>query len=229
MTDIHSHILPFVDDGSDSVEKSLQLVKTLAEQGVKRIILTPHFKKSAFETETAKIKEVFNDFCNSVKNLGLGVELYLGQEIFFNDSVYDLFSEGKLLTINDSKYVLLEFDYFQFQDVEDYVYNLKVMGYVPVIAHVERYTYLDVKSMMSLSKMGALLQVNSACILGKYGKKLQKKVFSLIKAGCVDFIASDMHYDRQTSLTESYSVIKKRFGLDVAEKLYKTNAQIFFS
>lgn len=229
MTDVHSHILPFVDDGSDSVEKSLQLVKSLAEQGVKRVICTPHFKKTVYEKGTSQIIKIFNEFYERVKSEGIEIELYLGQEVFCNKEIYNLLKEDKVLTVNNSKYILLEFDYFNYQDIEDYVYNVKTMGYIPIIAHIERYKYLNVNTLVNLSNMGSLIQVNAASITGGYGKDFQKKVFATIKSGLVDFVATDCHYGRQASLSEAYKIVKKRFGLDVAERLFKTNAQILFN
>lgn len=227
MTDIHSHLLPFVDDGSDSYEKSLEIIERATSQGVDKIILTPHFKRKFYQVSSKKIKEEFDKFNKAVIDRALPVKLYLGQEILCDAKVYDDLREGKLLTINETKYVFLEFDYFEYMDIVDFAYNVKAMGYIPVIAHIERYKYLTAQSLIELKHEGALIQVNSASITGKYGKEFRKKVFASIKSGLVDFVATDTHTNREESLNDAYKIVKKRFGKDVAYNLFIGNAEKF--
>lgn len=227
MIDIHSHVLPFVDDGSNDNEKSLELLKTLVEQGVSKVICTPHYKRDIYELSTSLIKKRFNEFCALVKEREIPIELYLGSEILCEQGVYDLIRENKVLSLNGSKYVLLEFDYFNYADIVDYAYNIKTMGYIPVIAHIERYSYLSAKRLIELREMGALIQVNSSSITGESGKEFMKKAFATIKAGFVDFIASDAHVGRNVSIQKAYKIIKRKFGTSVAEDLFINNAEIF--
>lgn len=228
MTDMHSHILPFVDDGSNSVDKSLQLVKTLTEQGAKKIFLTPHYKAGEHEKSAQEIKERFDNFYKEVKDSKIDVELYLGQEIFCNENTYDLLKEGKLLTLNNTKYILIEFDYFNYTDISDYVYNLKTLGYIPIIAHIERYKYLDADTLIDLKHMGALIQVNASSVVGKRNKTYQKKVFAAIQLGLVDFVSTDIHIGRECFYEKAYNIVKKKFGKNVAEKLFIENAKVLY-
>ncbi len=229
MVDVHSHILPFVDDGSDSVEKSVNLVKNLVSDGVRRIILTPHYKIGIYEKGKEEILENFNSFKLEVKNRGIDAELYLGQEVFCDNKIYELLEQKKVLTINNTNYLLIEFDYFSYADILDYCYNIMQMGYIPVIAHIERYRYLDANTLIDLHHLGALIQVNASSVIGQHGKKFQKRVFAAIKSGLVDFVTTDVHFSRESSLLSAYNVISKKFGNLLANDLFIENSKVFFN
>ncbi len=229
MVDVHSHVLPFVDDGSDSLENSVALVKKLCDDGVKKIILTPHYKIGINEIDKSELFKIFQDFQIEIKNRGFEVELYLGQEVFCNSKIFSLLKEDKVHTINGTKYLLIEFDYFNYIDILDYAYNIKAMGYIPVIAHIERYVYLDADTLIGLHQLGALIQVNASSIIGDYGKKFQKKVFAAIKSGIVNFVATDVHHGREVLLSSAYKIVSKKFGKNVAENLFINNAKVFFN
>ena len=229
MVDVHTHILPFVDDGSDCVEKSVNLVKNLVKDGVSKIILTPHYKRGVYEIERDELLEKFNSFVSEIKNREIDVQLYLGEEIFCNNRIYSLLEQKKVITINNTNYLLIEFDYFNYSDVLDYCYNIMQMGYIPVIAHIERYRYLDANTLIEIREIGALIQINASSVIGDHGKKFQKRVFAAIKSGLVDFVATDAHANRESSLQSAYKVISKKFGSKVADDLFVNNAKIFFN
>jgi protein-tyrosine phosphatase len=228
LIDVHSHLLPFVDDGSDSLDGSIDLIKKLELEGVSKIILTPHYKHGVYKTTKSELKDKFDTFCSEVKSRGLNVQLYLGQEVFCDEKIYTLLKNKEVLTINDTNFILLEFDYFNYSDILDYAYNISQMGYVPVIAHIERYRYLDADTLIELHHMGALLQINASSVIGEHGKKFQKRVFAAIKSGLVHFVATDIHKSRECSLNDAYKVVCKKFGKIVADNLFINNAQIFF-
>lgn len=229
MIDVHTHILPFVDDGSDCIEKSVNLVKNLVKDGVSQIILTPHYKRGVYEIERDELLEKFNSFVSEIKNREIDVQLYLGEEVFCDNRIYNLLEQKKVLTINNTNYLLIEFDYFNYSDILDYVYNIMQMGYIPVIAHIERYRYLDANTLIELHQLGALIQINAPSVVGDYGKKFQKRVFAAIKSGLVDFVATDAHADRESSLLSAYKVVSKKFGSKVADDLFINNAKVFFN
>ncbi len=228
MVDVHSHILPFVDDGSDSVEKSIEIVKKFASDGVTKILLTPHYKKGIYQVGVEELKRKFEDFKSQVKDSGIGVELYLGQEVFCDSKIFSILKNNEVYTLNGTNYLLIEFDYFNYTDILDYAYNIKMLGYIPIIAHIERYGYLDVDTLIGLRELGALIQVNASSVVGDYGKKFQKKVFATIKSGLVDLVASDVHYGREVSLLSAYKVVSKKFGKKTAEDLFVNNAKVLF-
>lgn len=227
MTDIHSHVLPFVDDGSDSFDNSFALLENIVSQGVDKVILTPHFKRGTYNLSADVLKEKFSEFSKAVSERNIPVKLYLGQEILCDGNVYDLIKEGKVLTMNGTKYVFLEFNYFGYTDIVDYAYNVLAMGYIPVIAHIERYVYLSLKSLVELKKIGALIQVNASSITGESGRAFRKKTLATIKSGLVDFVATDAHFGRTSNLLKAYKIIKRKFGETVANDLFNENAKVF--
>lgn len=225
MIDVHTHILPFVDDGSSDVESSLDMVNECYLSGVKEFVFTPHYRIDEYETSVEEIKRVYNEFKAILSEKFADVKTYLGQEIFCDGKIYELLNEGKVLTINGGKHVLLEFNYTAETDIADYVYNLSNMGYVPIVAHVERYEYLtDIRQIAELKENGALIQVNSSSVTGKESKPFKRKVKNLIKNGLVDFIASDVHSDRYLNIADAYKYVAFKFSKSVADDLFNNNA-----
>ncbi|MBE5743225.1 MAG: hypothetical protein E7358_00715 [Clostridiales bacterium] len=226
MIDIHSHILPYVDDGSNDSEESISLLENMVSQGVDKIICTPHYKRGIYDLSASQIRLKFNEFNNLVIERNIPVKLYLGSEILCDDRVYDVIKNGNALTINDKKFVLIEFNYFYPDDVIDYAYNVKTMGYTPIIAHVERYNYLTIEDIFELKNLGALIQINTSSIVGENGKEFRKKAFNAIKRGLVDFISTDAHVNRKVEIEKCYKIIKRKFNKEVADNLFENNAKI---
>ncbi len=226
---MHSHILPNVDDGSTSFETSLAILKKQEKIGVEKVILTPHFKSGAYEVSVNEIQQKFLDFKNKVKENGVNVQLFLGQEVYCDSDIYDKLKNGVVCTLNDTKYLLLEFDLFHHSRIQDYVYNLTTMGYVPVIAHIERYTYLDAETIIDLKQMGALIQVNAESVIGLNGKHLQNYMLEAIAKGLIDFVASDIHTNRSMHLDKAYKIVSKRICEEAAHAVFYENAKNYFN
>ena len=223
MTDIHCHILPFVDDGSDSVEKSLEMLKDGLKQGVNKVICTPHLRGKAFNKTDEEIKAVFEDFKKEVERAEIPVEIYLGREItVYNGMIEDL-KNGKFLSMAGSKFVLLEFPYETETDVEEICYNVKLLGLVPIVAHVERYSYLrDCESILRLRQLGAIIQINASTLIEKVFPKERKFVKKLLKLRYVDIVASDYHYVRKNCMAEAYAKVKSKYK-DYADLIFDVN------
>lgn len=225
MIDIHTHILPFLDDGSDSIENSLQLLKEEESMGVTDVICTPHFRaphiKSAEET-----KAVFEDFKLKAKEAGINVNLHLGQEIAVEGKdVKALLRNGEILTVNDSKWVLIEFDFIKKCEIVEMVYELRNSGYIPIVAHLERYHYATEDIAYEIKVEGGYIQVNAGALVGKSARKNKKFAKRLIKGGFADFVASDVHHGRINNLLKAYQYVDKKFGRPAAEVLFKINAK----
>ena len=222
--DIHSHLLPNVDDGSKDFSMSLEVLKKQESVGVERIVLTPHYKGDVYNISASELQKIFLEFKTKVKERGLNVQLYLGQEIYCDSNIYDNLKSGVVSTLNGTKYLLIEFNYFVETDIADYVHNLTMMGYIPIIAHVERYTYLDWNTIFDLKQMGALIQVNASSIIGENGRRVQKYLLKAMSKGLIDFVASDIHMMRQTSLDKAYKKITKVLGDETAKRVLYDNA-----
>lgn len=221
MIDIHSHVIFSVDDGSDSLEKSIELVTKAKNAGVKDLICTPHFRLKQFETPVEVIKQNFEKLKERAEDIG--VNLYLGQEIALKN--LKVFRQHQFLTLADSSYILLEFDYNNYVDIDSIVYDLKIDGYIPVIAHIERYTYVRTADVKQFINDGAKIQINADSVCGGMFSPFKKKVMKYLKLGLVDFVASDMHYNRAYKLSDAYKIIVKKFGKNTAEQLFELNAR----
>ncbi len=227
MIDVHSHLLPFIDDGSRSVEKSIEMVKTARKQGVTHLFLTPHFRSPYFYNKETLI-DSFNEFKNRVESENIDINLYLGQEIRINKTGKERLQNGELITLNDTNYLLVEFSLAHREnreDVADVVFELKQSGYSPIVAHFERYAFADLQTAVNIKRVDGLVQINAESVLGKNGFACKRLVFSMISQGLVDFIGSDMHDNRKYLMEKAYKKISKKFGEDIANDLFINNAK----
>jgi protein-tyrosine phosphatase len=224
MIDVHSHLLPLVDDGSDSEELSLYLLKQAGLFGVTDMILTPHYKEG-FKTSPEELKEIFSKFNQKKNEQGINVNLYLGNEIHYGKNTRKHLKDCSVLTLNGTKYVLVEFDYFKPIDATEVVYALIYDGFIPIVAHVERYVYISISDVLEIKSMGGLIQVNAGSLVGDVKGRLKRRVKKLIKLSLVDFIASDAHASRHNYLKSAYDYVNKKFGNETANKLFIENAK----
>ncbi len=213
MTDMHTHILYGVDDGADSREISNYLLTQARQNGIERIVLTPHQNEELKRSE--ELKERFKIFKEEFKDFN--IDFYLGSEIYYYDSMIKDLDNKELLTINDTKYILVEFSTRMETDIASIIYDLIVRGYKPIVAHIERYHYLELKDYDDIKKNGALIQVNSKSFLNKAYKKQLKY---LLKNKLIDFISSDCHNKtRDLDFTDSKKLISKKYK-DQYDKLF---------
>ncbi|MBQ6979215.1 MAG: capsular biosynthesis protein [Clostridia bacterium] len=218
MIDIHSHIIPNIDDGSRSIEDSLAMLKTSAISGVSDIICTPHYREG-YKKTPAEIESAFKLLKDSAKSQGIPVNLYLGEEIFVTKNIKTELKEKQVLTLNGTKFVLLEFDYNINSEISEIVYELSRIGYIPIVAHVNRYNYLSIDDVIDIKRSHGLLQVNADDVLrnlGRFGKNAKK----LFNKGLVDFVASDIHANRENKMSEAGQIVKKKFGEDAYQVVF---------
>ena len=211
MFDIHTHNIPYVDDGSSSLEESINMIKHEIDIGVTDIICTPHHIFHRYETTVEVIKERFNFLKEEVEKLNLPIKLYLGQEICYThrEDIISMLKNGTLLTLNNTNRVLLEFSFTREpEDILDVIYNFNINGYEVIIAHVERYEWMTLDKVVALRNEGALIQINSNSYLGLTTWKEKRFVKKLLKHNLVDFVASDTHSFRPSTLDKSYKKIK---------------------
>lgn len=212
MVDIHTHVIPFVDDGSPNLETSLEMIKHEIAIGVDTIICTPHHIYHRYEKSVEEIKKNFQLLEEAVEKENLPIKLYLGQEICYThrEDTISLLKEGKLLTLNNSNKVLLEFSFTREpEDLLDIIYNFGVNGYEVIIAHVERYEWITYQKVEDLRMEGAKIQINSNSYLGMTSFKEKLFTKKLLKHGLVNYVASDTHSFRPSTLDKSFKKIKK--------------------
>ena len=211
MFDIHTHIIPYVDDGSSSLEESINMIKHEIDIGVTDIICTPHHIFHRYEASVEVIKERFEFLKEEVEKLNLPIKLYLGQEICYThrEDIISMLKNGTLLTLNNTNRVLLEFSFTREpEDILDVIYNFNINGYQVIVAHVERYEWMTLDKVVALANEGALIQINSNSILGLTSWKEKRFVKKLLKKGLVDYVASDTHSFRPSTLDKSFKKIK---------------------
>lgn len=203
MIDIHSHILPAVDDGAKSIDESLELIRLELKNDVDTIVLTPHFNPMSddFESFLLKRENAYNVLQQAVDSEKLPIRLILGAEIFFSPELLNL--DLDKLSIGDTDYILIEFPFNYYPTwAAEVFYQLLIKGKTPIIAHVERYSYFEQNPFLlyKLVESGCYAQINADSILRHLRSKFIKKCIS---HNLVHFIASDSH-----SPTGRYPVIK---------------------
>ena len=229
MIDIHSHILPGVDDGAQSLEDSLAMARQAVEQGISTIVATPHHN-SKYENNKEMIMPRVVELNNSLQKAGIPLQIIPGQECRIYGELIEGLQKGELLTINDSgKYMLVEFSSSSVpMYAEQLLYNVQFEGIVPIIVHPERNQKLisEPDMIYEYVEKGILMQVTAASVVGAFGKKVQKFCMQMLEANLVHFIASDAHNvtTRDSKMKEAYDLIEKKFGREYVSYL-KENAR----
>ncbi len=232
--DIHSHVIPGIDDGSETLEKSIGILHGMESAGVKNLMLTPHYSvRRGYTPSKEKIISSYEILREECRKREIGINLYLGCEIEYSSDIPLMLQSGKLLTLADTKCVLVEFaPYASFNDILSAVHGVIQIGYIPVIAHIERYSPMikDIKNITCIKHIGALVQVNVDSVISekflmrRFIKKIMKKQF-------VDFIAGDVHSDLYTvsQLERCARIIEDLSAKDYADKIMFDNAKDIFA
>lgn len=229
MVDLHSHILPGVDDGSPNVETSLMMLQQAKKAGTKAVVLTPHVNRFGDGKNLAgEIINIFEEFKQKTIDEDVGVDVFFGGEIFCTGNVLDFAAQRLLPTINHSRYMLVEF-YFQ-EKIEYIIRTLRAlceMGYVPIVAHPERYDCIKDNSLdvIRLMNSGALIQVNKGSLAGDFGAKCKDVAWDLVYRRMVHFVATDSHNldTRNTEMDFVFDAIKKEINENYALSLFDYN------
>ena len=229
--DIHTHILPGVDDGARDLAESLLIIEEAIEVGVKEIILAPHLLCNGVNLD--KISQCFKSFGEAVAQRGLGVKLHLGPELMLSFELPESIGADKRLTIKgDGLYALIEMPSFEIPVyAPDVFFGLLTRGVTPILAHPERCLDVvrDYRQVSSFVNNGVMIQINAGSILGKYGRKVRSASISLIKAGLCHIVASDTHRSGviNTLLPEAFSFLEKTIGnARTVEMVYSNPAKL---
>ena len=192
MTDLHCHILPGLDDGADSFEESLAMAAMAAHQGIHHIVATPHCLTGGAR-QTQEHVQLLQELLQEEQ---IPVRLYAGMEIFGTHDTARLLREGRLLTLNDSRYPLIEFDFYTDGEEETQILHAVLeAGYTPLVAHPERYSCICQEPELAdlWLKMGCLFQINRGSLLGRYGHNAQQMATSLVRRGFATVVSTDAH------------------------------------
>jgi len=195
-TDIHSHLLPGVDDGSADVEESLAMIKKLSELKYEKLILTPHINHGYPENKPAFLKAVFEKLLHRIKEEGINISLELAAEYLLDDMFETHFSNGNLMTFG-KKYLLIELSYyFPPVNLNNVIFNLQIEGYKVVLAHPERYVYWhnSFQTFEDLKNRNVYFQLNMVSLTGVYSHQVRRFAEKLVDNQMVDFTGTDLHH-----------------------------------
>jgi protein-tyrosine phosphatase len=209
--DIHSHVLPGIDDGAKTIEDSKFLLENMIEFGFSKVITSPHTIENIWNNTPETISKSLQFTKENLSELTGKVELKAASEYIMDDYFASLFEDGKLLTLKDN-YVLVEMSYINPPiQLYDYIFKLQVAGYIPVLAHPERYAFYhsDVSNYAKLKKAGCYFQMNLLSATGYYGKEVAKIADILLKKGMIDFVGSDFHHKHHVASFSNPIIIKE--------------------
>ena len=234
MIDIHTHIIYDVDDGSDTLEESIAILKRAYENGVTDIILTPHYLDEASYNKE-KVLNNYNMLLEKVKEHNIDIRIYLGNEIAVYGNITKILEDDRVQTMAGSRYILIEFPIATDVDyILDTIYEIKLKGLIPIIAHPERCECFvsHIERIDDAIKEGALIQCNTGSLTGLYGANAKKIVKKLLRENKIAFFATDTHklnnkrYDDLINIEEE---VLKTVGLYQKNKLFVHNARCILS
>lgn len=211
MIDMHSHILPGIDDGAKSIEESIEMIKEAYKAGFTAIVSTSHYIEDSYDASKQKRYELIKIIEKRLENENIDITIYNGAEAYVNTNLNDLIKKEELVTINETKYLLIELPMNnKIIYLNEIISELKDNGIIPIIAHPERYSYVqkDPKILNDLIDQGVLFQSNYGSLIGKYGKDAQKAVKKLLKNNMIQLLGTDTHRSNST-YTQMDEIIKK--------------------
>ena len=208
--DIHSHLLPGIDDGAKTFEDTLGLIKSLQSFGITQIITTPHIIQHVWNNTTEIITNTKNETQTKLITENIKIPLKAAAEYLMDDQFEVLVKNKDLLTLKDN-YVLVEMSYINAPiQLYNILFDLQVAGYIPVLAHPERYLFYhnNFNEYSKLKKAGCLFQLNLLATTGYYGKGVTKIAEELLKKGMYDYVGSDVHHKNHIASFEKRIEIK---------------------
>ena len=224
--DIHSHILPNLDEGSSCIEESVEMLQIAREDGISGIVATPHILAGVYNNTREKIEEAIIEL-NAAHS---GVQVYIGAEVRINRNLALRVRNNELPLLNGKKFLLLELPTYVLPpilEIENIINNLKMSKINPIIAHPEKNMPIlnDLSLMERFMRCGASFQVTAMSITNHSGKRIQQAALKMIRKGYVHAVASDAHdaKKRPPILSNAYKIIKKKFGTEEAERLFRHN------
>jgi tyrosine-protein phosphatase YwqE len=193
--DMHSHLIPGIDDGSRSMDETIAMLAKFESLGYKKIVTTPHIKQEVYPNTSEIIKQGLKQVQETVKSLGLSIEIEAAAEYYFDDHLIELIKNNDVLSFGDN-YVLVEFSFHTPPIFESQLFfEMQMAKYKPILAHFERYPYFhdSLDNAREFREKGVNIQVNLNSLTGHYGPQVRKQAEKLIDANLVDFVGSDCH------------------------------------
>lgn len=196
-TDIHSHLLPGIDDGSKNFETTLSLIQSLQKIGFEQFVTTPHIIKNIWDNSRSGIETLCDSTTEKLYKENINLPFKAAAEYMMDDSFSKLMESEKLLTLKDN-YLLVEMSYINPpMQLYDIIFDIRIAGYQPVLAHPERYIFYHTNfgEYNKLKKAGCMFQMNLLSTVGYYGSAVAKVAQKLLEKGMIDFTGSDLHHE----------------------------------
>lgn len=231
MIDIHSHILPNIDDGAKNIEETLHLLREAKQVGFQAIVSTSHYMEGYYETNVPEREMWMKVIYEKGQEENIGLKLYLGNEIYLSENIVELLKNGKASTINDTSYILFEMPLnVEPLNLYNVIYEMQENKLIPILAHPERYSFIQQNPdlIYDLVEKGIYMQSNYASIIGYYGKRAQVIVKKLLENNMVHFLGSDVHRKNTIypKIPEILTKLEKIVGKEELEKLTTTNPKL---
>ncbi len=200
--DMHSHVLPGIDDGAQTLEESVVLVQAMMNLGIKKIIATPHIMVDYYRNTPETIGEALKILKKELQKQYIEIELEAAAEHLLDEGFEILLEEGRVMPMRDN-YLLFEMSFIDVHpNLIPIVQLMKDMGYKPILAHPERYGYFTIENCENLKSLGCDLQMNTISLTGYYGAKTKTMAEAMVDHNLVDFISSDMHHVKHAAALE---------------------------
>ncbi|WP_428659251.1 tyrosine-protein phosphatase [Runella sp.] len=204
-TDMHSHLLPGIDDGSPDMPTTMEYLTQLQEIGYQKVITTPHVMRELYPNKAADIKALAAKVNEEAVAAGLTIKLEASAEYMLDDGFDTLLENDQLIPIAN-RYILIEMSYVApTLNYENTIFKIQAQGFIPILAHPERYNYLSMSDFERIKSLGCLLQVNLLSLTGYYGKHTQAIGQQLIQQKHASFLGSDMHHNRHLEAIKEIS------------------------
>jgi tyrosine-protein phosphatase YwqE len=216
--DIHSHLLPGIDDGAKTIEDTISLMQQMKAIGFENIITTPHIITNVWDNTESSIEKKHEETTNTIKNKNIDATFSFAAEYMMDANLIKRIEKGKLLTIKDN-FVLVEISYIcpplQLYDI---IFELQLEGYKPILAHPERYLFYhtNFQEFDKLKQSGCLFQLNLLSTVGYYGPKISHIANELLKKGLINFVGSDIHHQNHLDAFNKKIEIKNQKELEKA-------------
>ena len=222
-TDIHSHLIPGVDDGSPDIETTILIIKELQNLGYKKIITSPHVMSDFYKNSSEIILKGLDDVRTELKNQNINIEIDAVAEYYIDYDFEQKIGKEKFLTFGDN-YILVELSFIEAsKNFFEIIFKLQLEGYKVVLAHPERYNYFDMQDYINLVDRGVFLQVNLLSLIGYYSPIIKRKTEDLIAANMISFIGSDCHNIKHAELYKKCQTKKAWHDLYNSGKLLNSS------
>jgi protein-tyrosine phosphatase len=222
--DLHSHILPGVDDGAPNLEIALDMARMAVADGIEVMACTPHFMPGLYDNETSDIEKRFEDFRARLQDTGIGLELVIGSDAHIRPDFVSCLREHRIPTLNNSRYVLFEPPHVTMpQRMDDLLFEIAVAGFIPILTHPERLKWIEhgYDILTTAAQNGVWMQITAGSLTGRFGNRAQYWAQRMLSEGLVSIMATDAHdlTARPPKMSNAFKIVAQEVGAAEADNV----------